>query len=176
MENKSYQCNIDAQEDEDRFVASALITDILKGKGFTNIKCNGTSIKCSVDLKCSCTIDYNTNCNFNVEIKKNTKTQSQLETFPHTLLKQGKLLRMKNESEGLPLYFVVLLNEQYGYIYNCRTINWNDVELVNLRQKRIQYNPNSDWINIPTYRIPYNMGYKFNINQYYNQYRQNKIN
>ena len=162
---------ITKQENEDRFIASQLITDTLIKNQYTNIQCKGTPITESIDLNCKCT-KQNKDYKFNVEIKKNNKTDYEFSIYPHALLRRDKLERMLEQSQDIPLYYMVLLNEKTCYLYNIRKIDWTKIELVNLHLKRTQLDDYSPYICYPTYRIPYNLAAKADISKYYADYKQ----
>lgn len=43
-------------------------------------------------------------------------------------------------------------------IYNLDRINWNDLQIRISWQKRVQYDPNSEWIKVELYQIPFSEG------------------
>lgn len=168
--------DIESNESRDRYVAARMIYDSFK-EGVSNITLTPTDIKCAVDLKCSCTVplpEYtsSTTCNFNVEIKERYKDEENLKKYPDVELKVSKYQRMKRESQGKFLFYIVLLNEKTGYIFDLTDINKiQGLQTFNWTIKKTQLDPNSGYETVPTYLIPTsNAVRKIDITQYYRDY------
>lgn len=172
--NSTINDKVEEYELIDRYIAERLILDNIK-KGATNITIEATPIKCSVDLKCSCELpvpEYNTTstCNFNVEIKTINKTEEQFEKYPEWMLRVSKWQRMKNESKGRNLYYLVLCpTNKKGYLFNVD-------DMTGIRRewkwmKRTQVDPNSDYIQEEIFQIPIERAKKIvDLTEYYADY------
>lgn len=147
---------IEAQEAQDRYVASECLKEMLK-KG-RDLKITPTPITESVDLNCS-VINLNDKLvQFNVEIKERNKSEEQLKKYPHAELKVDKYKRMKETTkEGTKLLYMVLLNNQTCLVFDLDNLDWSKVELRNWYIKRTQMNPNSGYVKTPTFFIPYEL-------------------
>lgn len=147
---------IEAQEKKDRYVASECLKWLMrKGK---DLEINPTQITDYVDLNCSIINTKNVKVPFNVEIKERFKSEEQLNKYPHAELKVDKYERMKDATpKGTALLYMVLLNNETCYLFNMNTIDWSKVEKRNWRIKRTQFNPNSDYVTVPTFFIPYDL-------------------
>ena len=175
--NDEVQKDIESNESRDRYVAARMIYDSVKD-GVTDITITPTDLYCPVDLRCSCTIplpEYTTSttCNFNIEIKERNKDSEALQKYPEVELKVSKYRRMKQESKGKHLFYFVLLNEKVGYIFNLTDgiEKLSDVRIFKWRIKRTQLNPNSDYVEEPTYLIPTKNAIRtIDITQYYRDY------
>lgn len=169
--------NINQNETRDRYVAARMIYDTVK-EGVSDITITPTDIYCPVDLCCSCTVpitEYNTTttCNFDVEIKERFKDAETLKKYPDVELRVSKYNRMKRQSKGRHLYYFVLLNEKVGYMFDLTNgiEKLQDVSVFKWRIKRTQLNPNSDYVEEPTYLIPVKNAIRtIDISQYYTDF------
>lgn len=152
----SYTKDIEEQERKDRFVASKCLEHLFsKGKNLTIVP---TEITDYVDLNCSVVNLKDRLIPFNVEIKERFKNEEQLAKYPNAELKEEKLERMRNATkEGVKLLYMVLLNNKTCLVFDLDNLDWSKVEKRNWRIKRTQLNPNSDYITVPTYFIPYEL-------------------
>lgn len=162
--------NIEEQENKDRYVASECLKWIMR-KG-TDLEINPTEITDYVDLNCSIINTKGKKVPFNVEIKERFKDKEQLKKYPNAELKEAKLKRMKSETpEGTSLLYMVLLNREKCLVFNLSKLDFNKIEKKNWRIKRTQLNPNSDYVTVPTYFIPYSMAdATMDCSNFFNQY------
>lgn len=152
--NNTWSKNIETQESKDRFVASECLKWLCR-EG-TNLQIAATEIQESVDLRCSIINNHNIRVPFNVEIKERYKSAEKLNSSPYAELKVDKYNRMRAATpEGTVLLYMVLLNQKTCLLYNLDKLDWSKVQTRNWRIKRTQMNPNSDYITVPTFFIPY---------------------
>lgn len=173
---KTVQDDIEQNENRDRYVAARFIYDNIK-EGADNITITQTDLYCPFDLSCSCTLplegfNYPTTVDFNVEIKERNKSDEQLKKYPNVELRVAKYRRMKNQSKGKPLFYLVLLNEKIGYLFNITNIDkLKGVYTFNWRIKQTQLDPNSEYVDELTYSIPVDNAIRTeDISKYYTDY------
>lgn len=161
---------IEAQEEKDRFVASKCLEEIFK-KG-RDLQITPTEITSHVDLKCSIINQKNKKIPFNVEIKERYKNQEQLEKYPNAELKVSKYKGMKQETpKGTLLLYMVLLNNKTCLVFDLDNLDWSKVEMRKWRTKRTQMSDNSDYIEVPTFFIPYELAsVSIDCSQYFNEW------
>lgn len=160
MTYEEKQFRVSLQEDIDRYITTAVISDILNSKGFT-FSATPTDLKCAVDLNCTI---YDSHKNpmqeFDVEIKTRNKSNYDLSTYGYNIeLKESKLARILEYCGSKTVLYVSLFTntttqEQTAYIFNLTAINWDRIEKFNWRIKAIQMLPGSDYQLEPTYKIP----------------------
>lgn len=163
-----YKSIITAQEKKDRFIASKCLTELLsKGK---DLQIKPTEITDSVDLNCSVVNKNNKKIPFNVEIKERYKSDYQLKLYPNAELKADKLKRMKSVTpKGTKLFYMVLLNNKECLLFDLDKLDWSKVTTKYWHIKRTQVNPNSDYIDVLTHFIPYDLALKrIDITEYVN--------
>ena len=173
MLTTDYAKKIELQEEKDRYVASECLKWLLR-KG-TNLNITPTEITDYVDLNCSVINQKGNNVPFNVEIKERFKNEQQLQKNPNAELKVDKLERMRSVTKkGTKLLYMVLLNNKTCYLFNLDKLDWSKVEKRNWRIKRTQFNPNSDYITVPTYFIPYELAdVTMDCSNFFNDYELN---
>lgn len=168
-----YVANIEAQEEKDRYVASECLKWLMRnGKNLTIVP---TEITDYVDLNCSVINTENNLVPFNVEIKERFKNDEQLAKYPFAELKEAKLQRMMSVTpNNTRLLYIVLLNKKDCLVFNLSKLDWSKVEKRNWRIKRTQFNPNSDYVTVPTYFIPYSMAIaKCDCSNFFEEYELN---
>lgn len=163
---------IQEQEMKDRFVATQCLKKILY-KG-SNLQINPTQITDFVDLNCKVTNTYGKEIPFNVEIKERFKSEQNLLKYPNAELKVDKYNRMRFATpQGTKLFYMVLLNNEKCFLYDLDKLDWNKVQMKNWRIKKTQMNPNSEFITVPTFFIPYSEATcTIDCSEYFQQYQQ----
>ena len=90
-----------------------------------------------------------------VEVKEFTIDDEKMDKYgENIMLKADKLMNMQKASGNKKLLYSIILNKKEVLIFDCSKLDWHNMKLINLRQKRVQMNPNSDWVVKPTYIIP----------------------
>ena len=90
-----------------------------------------------------------------VEVKEyNLTTENEKKYGKNVMLKVDKLMRMQQASQGKKLLYTVILNKKELVIFDCSKVDWSSLKIVNIRQKKCQYDPNSEYVYLPTYIIP----------------------
>ena len=90
-----------------------------------------------------------------VEVKEyNLTAENEKKYGKNVMLKVDKLMRMQQASQGKKLLYTVILNKKELVIFDCSQIDWSTLKIVNVKQKKVQYNPNSPIVSLPTYIIP----------------------
>lgn len=126
----------------------------------TDIEYVQTPIKCSVDAKCSC-IYNGKKIKFNIEIKNYTHTHTSKTGTKNCIhIKLNKLNGMFNESKDVDGIFLVAIYNHNTYWFNCKSIDWKNVDGEYKWQKVTQFNPNSEWAYFYTYSLPLDMAFK----------------
>lgn len=151
---------ISKQEDLDFYVTKRLFE-----KNLPDCKLSQTSPYCPVD-------SYGEweGYNFSVEIKSRSKNKEQQLLYPHAELRCDKYKRMRECSEGLYLFYVVLVNEEDAYIYNLDTIDMTEIPIVDWTIKRTEYSKDSRTLTLPIFQIPYNKATKLYCGDYFYDY------
>ncbi len=155
MISQKTKARIEAQELQDRYVATKCLKKILtKGR---NLKIKATPTPCSVDLKCSVVNEKDRTVKFNVEVKERNKSEWQIKNYPEAELKVEKYERMREATpEGTKLLYMVLLNNQKCLIFDMDKLDWSKVEQKDWVIKKTQMDDDSPVVSTPTYFIPYN--------------------
>lgn len=172
MENTISKVN--KQEYKDRFVAEKVMDKLLSQKN-KDLVMIPTEYGCSVDLRCSITTPNDIVVPFNLEIKERQKDDKTLAKYPFAEIKQDKVRRMKEATDkGTRLFYMVLLNESTAYIYDLDKVDWSKVTLYNWWVKHTQVDPNSDYICVPTYMLPYSSAtITMDCSDFYTEYYAN---
>lgn len=144
---------IKKQENLDRLVTTYCLNEIFNRDNI-NISISGTALTDNVDLKCCISTPAITK-NIHVEIKERQKTLYQIKTYGDVELKSDKLKLMKNTCDSdTALLYVVLLNQQYCYIFNINKIDFSNLKSFNWQIKKTEFSLTSTTDNFITYSIP----------------------
>lgn len=158
---------IKAQELKYRYITINFIKDLFSGFTITNI--SGTPIDCGVDVRFTAVTSSGIET-YDVEVKERNKTQYQLEHYPNSELKKSKKESMYSAHTNQHLIYIQYVNE-IAYIYDMDKLNWNDVKLRMWKIKKTQYDDKSEYVDTPTYFIPYKQKLKaVDAHKYYDNY------
>lgn len=161
-------------EEKDRYITTMMLNDVFKS--CDSITLSGTCNQyCPVDMTGEIRKGKNI-CNLNIEIKSRNKTEYQLLKYPDCELKVSKLKRMISYTDkNTKLLYVVLLNEQFGYIFDCDNIDWEKIEVKDWKIRKRQVDENSEYVIEPTYLIPVEYACKIiDIKPYYHMFNFSK--
>lgn len=141
---------INAQEFKYRYIGINFLKDLFKGK---IIAISGTPTLEGVDIRFSA-MTKGEIVTYDVEVKERNKTQYQLKRYPNSELKKAKKESMYSAHTNQHLIYIQFVNE-IAYIYDMDKLNWDDVEFRFWKIKKTQYDDNSEYVDTPTYFIPY---------------------
>lgn len=165
---QTYSTEFEKHEAKGRYVAECALNDWL---GKFTLTMTETEITCPVDIAGTVSTTDKT-VNFVIEVKERFKNEEQLIKYPECELRVDKFQRMLSEApNGTSLLYMVLLNEEVGYIYNMKKLDWSKVTTFNWRIKQTQVDPNSPYLYYPTYKIPTELAIaKLDISEYCKQW------
>lgn len=90
-----------------------------------------------------------------VEVKEYNLTEENEKKYgKNVMLKVDKLMRMQQASVGKKLLYTVILNKKDLVIFDCSKVDWASLKIVPIKQKKTQFDPNSEYVYLPTYIIP----------------------
>lgn len=151
-------------EDRDRYIATRCLEEAFKGY---EVNFTGTDLTCPVDLVGTVS-DGNVAGKFNVEVKERNKSPEYLKKYPTAELRVDKAKRMASVTPpGTVCLYIVLLNDETGYIYNLSCMDWSKVSVFDWRIKKTQVDSTSGYEVYPTYAIPMDLAVrKIDIRDY----------
>lgn len=161
-------------EEKDRYITTLMLNDVFKS--CDSITLSGTPEQyCPIDMTGEIRKGNNT-CHLNIEIKSRNKSEYQLLKYPDFELRVSKLKRMFSYTDkNTKLLYVVLLNEQFGYIFECDKLDWENMEIKNWKIRKRQVDVNSEYVIEPTYLIPVECASKIiDIKPYYHMFNFSK--
>lgn len=143
---------INSYEDYDRQLVTNVLTQWTSN--LTDVVITPTEIKCSVDLKMQWTsTETRKECDFEIKTLNGN--------YPNFILKQDKLQRMFNEAGDKALVYTVINPETDTiYFFNCRTIDWSSLKLVDMWQYICEADHSLGKKKYPTYFIPRSLAYR----------------
>lgn len=159
----SVQERIKAQERKYRIITTQLIEDCFNEERF-NLKIQATPINCFVDLRFTAYTE-NQEYTYDVEVKEYNNTN-----FDSCILKEEKLKRMIAERHNQKLMYLVF-RDGIAYMFNIDSIDFSKIEKKVIKNKVVQFDPNSPYKDELLYFIPLNMAVlKKNAKKYYETY------
>lgn len=159
-----------AQEMKYRYITTKFLKELFKGK---IIAISGTPVLEGVDIRFSA-MTKGEMITYDVEVKERNKSNEQMITYPSSELKKSKFHSMTTAHTNQHLIYIQYVNE-VAYIYDMDKIDMDDIPIGMWRIKKTQYADNSEYVEYPTYFIPYDMTVKkINASKYYKDYAANK--
>lgn len=172
MNNYNYtiSAKCQAEEQKGRFVASKCLEEIFSNY---NLTLTGTALTCPVDIKGTVSTT-DKSAKFNVEVKQRNKSEEQLLKYPTAELRIDKYQRMLSETNtDTALFYCVLLNSEWCYIFNLKKLDWNKVSKFDWYIRKTQVDDNSPYLCYPTYSIPLELASKvIPCSEYFKMYQE----
>ena len=154
------QKKINKHEQKTRYTATQLITDLFFSHLLT---IQQTPVKCHVDVRF--TADSHT---YDVEVKTRNKDVGK---YPYLELKHSKLENMKLDHHNNNLIYVVINNDSVAYFFNLSKLDWSKIETFMWRIKKVQYLEDSEYEEVPAYKLPTDEAILVvNVEEYFQKY------
>lgn len=162
------QINNEVKKNEyrDRIIASKVLQDYAFDEAMFIMTVSAKTLDCHYDLVGEQFDDKKEQ--YICEVKENT-TNPKYKV--KAIIKRQKIQDIKRLSHGRKCYFISLLDQKFGYIFDIDKIPWNKVKMLWLKQKKTQVDDNSEMVILPTYFIDYSLAiFKCNVEKYYKDY------
>lgn len=156
--NDITQRKVDATEIKDRVIAEKVLEQYSTDKFEHMYTVSGKTVDCPYDIE---GVDYFpiNSVEYCAEIKQNHRNPN----YPlKAIIKKKKVEDIFKEAGDKNIYFISLLDDKYGYIFNMRDINWRNTELKNMWQKKRQLEDDEEkveYYQVPTYFIDYDKAF-----------------
>lgn len=163
---------VNAQEERTRKAMDKLIPDLFKS---TLKKSNWTHTLCNVDYQFTASTK-NESKSYDLEVKEFDRVYEYIEDcIGGCGIKCEKFIRMKQfneyQSENDCLLYMIVLNDAI-VIYDIKKIDLNKCKWFMWKQKKTQYDDDSEIVEVPAFNIPLDQAiYKeyFNKAKYYDE-------